>query len=414
MARSRRRNQESGAAGLETRWTPEHREWTRRAVDAEARGDAKAALEAYDHTPHAADAWAAQLTYLARAGDDAPEWLVARWVRAQAVRWMLLNEDPRIESAVLEVLPTHDLPEAFTGEWLREYGSLVAANDRLCHGLALHPDGGFEDFLDLRAGDELLGRAGRVREWPNQPLGVYEYLDVQRDVLTVRDLMTGRGRKVLHLGAMAGVGRGARVLGRLVPVETAPGLMFEHRPIEIDAYTARRLVEALDVDGYVLDHLYEAAKEGRIPWRPGTRVVTQLWSDALLVDRCEERAGPNAGWAGSGSAPAELPDTAGIVRVWIEAGMPEEVAWALATCRLALAVADTMPAGLPVAATQAAIGLAAPAVLDAAWEHLTAPEHAAAWRAFAECVQEPLRSQCRALAAHAARDSPATGVPTPR
>jgi hypothetical protein len=390
---------------LDALWTPEDQEWTDRAAEAEARGDARAALEAYGHTPQVSgNLWPVQLEYLARVGDAAPEWLVARWVRAQAVRWMLLNEDPRIQSAVVDALVTHELPDEITADWLKEYGSMVAANDLLCHELALHAESGFEDFLDLRASDELLARAGRVREWPNQPLGVYEYVDVERDVLIVRDLVTGDRRDVLHLGAITGVDRDALVFGRLVPVETAPRLMFEHRPIEVDPWTAGRLVDDLDegtVAG-VLHHVAEAAADGRMPWRPGTRVGTHLWSDALIVDeRFEELAE---------SEPELIESTGpqGIVRDWIEEGVPEALAVALATCQLALTLADAMPEALPVAATHAATNLSIPAVLDAAREHLTPPEHAAAWRTFAEYVQEPLRSQCHDLASLAAAKSPAT------
>src|SRR5699024_626316 len=125
------------------------------------------------------------LDYLARAGENAPEWLIARWVRTQAYEWMLLTEDPRITEAALSALLTHPIPDEPDIAWLREYGNRVVASDLLCAEVALHACGGFRDFIEARAGEELLDRAGRVREWPNQPLGVYEYLSLDRDVLTV-------------------------------------------------------------------------------------------------------------------------------------------------------------------------------------------------------------------------------------
>ena len=58
------------------------------------------------------------------------------------------------------------------------------------------------------------------------------------DIL-VTDLVSGEQRRVLDLGGMSGACKGQDVLGRLVPVDQAPGLMFEERPLLIDAQTAR-------------------------------------------------------------------------------------------------------------------------------------------------------------------------------
>lgn len=369
-----------------------------------------AALEAYMHTPRlSCDLWPAQLDYLARAGANAPEWLIARWVREQAVRWMLVNADPRIDTGIVDALITHDLPEDFSEEWMGEYVSKVAGSDALCHDLALHAGGGLGDFIDLRASDELLARAGRVREWPNQLLGVYEFVDVERDVLTVRDLANGERRDLLHLGAITGLDREARVYGRIVPIETPPGAMFERRPIEVDPLTGRQLVAELH-DGTVaglMGILAAAALDGRMPWRPGTRVRTCLWSDALIVDeRYEELAASEPDLIDS------LEDSEW-ARRWIAQGVEPDVVFALATCQLALDLAERVPDALPVTATHAATNLSEPLVLEAAREHLTTPESADAWRTLAAYVQEPLRTQCHELAAIAADKSPAGAMGTP-
>lgn len=189
-------------ATLDAMTTDEDRVWLEREVDAAARGDAAVALEASEHGPQVQGSTRRlTLDYLARVGNDAAEWLVARWVRSQAYEWMLVNEDPRVTEAALSALVTHPIPDEPDVQWFREYGNRVAACDVLCAEAALHADGGFRDFIEVRAGEELLDRAGRVREWPNQPLGVYEYLGLDRDVLTVREYDTGHERRVLHRAA---------------------------------------------------------------------------------------------------------------------------------------------------------------------------------------------------------------------
>lgn len=166
---------------------------------------------------------------------------------------------------------------------LRRYGTRVAGGDVLCEEAALHADGGFRDFLEVRATDALLERAGRVREWPNQPLGLYEYLGLDQDILTVRDHHSGQQVEVLHVGCSAGTEPGQLVFGRLVPIDTAPSRMFEQRPISVDPTTAKRLADELDDGSFegLMAIFAEAGAAGRMPDRPGTRVGTYLWSDVL-------------------------------------------------------------------------------------------------------------------------------------
>jgi len=78
--------------------------------------------------------------------------------------------------------------------------------DLLCQEVPLHAAGGLRDFIEVRASKELLDRAGRVWAWPNQPLGLYEYLGLEREVLTIREHRTGREAHVLQLGCASGTG----------------------------------------------------------------------------------------------------------------------------------------------------------------------------------------------------------------
>lgn len=137
-------------------------------MEAEARGDAETALDAWrrglriEDSPHEAD-----LLHLMRLGADAPAWTVARWLVNQAYRWMLLNEDPRLDTAVrLTLATTYDLPRDVTPEWLYEVGTQTAACDWICEEIAVYHFGGLADFLDVKATPELLSRAGQ----PSRPL----------------------------------------------------------------------------------------------------------------------------------------------------------------------------------------------------------------------------------------------------
>ncbi len=386
---------------------PEDLVWLEREIDAAAHGDAAAALDAYDQGLHMLESIVRPtLDRLAQLGDETPEWLMARWARWTAYRWMLLNKDPRTDGAARLVLMTHELPDDITPEWLYEHGTRTMGCDLLCEEFALHADGGFADFIDVKAGEELLARAGLVREWPNQSLGVFEYLGVDRNILHVREIGTGERSDVLHLGAITGRDPNAMGFGRLVPILTEPGWMFEQRPISLDPETARQMSEELDDGsmGGILGILAMAYDAGRMPSRPGTREGTYLWSDVLIVDeRFEEYAAAHPEiCAPRRPSPREA-------RL-LERGVERAVAVALATCEYALELAAIDPSALPIAASHAATNLSIPTILDAAREHLTPPGFGPAWMAVGACLAEPLRSRCTELAAEADRKSIATAT----
>ena len=170
--------------------------------------------------------------HLARLGDHTPSWTVGRWVVQQAYRWMLLNVDPRVDDAVrLTLVATHDFPLEIGREELYELGNRVAGCDWICEEIALYASHGLADFLDVKAGPELLRRAGPVERWPHIPLAS-SCGALEADTLTVRDLRSGADQRVLHLGCVTGTEPDVPVLGRIVPILEAPGMMYHMNAIQ--------------------------------------------------------------------------------------------------------------------------------------------------------------------------------------
>lgn len=326
--------------------------------------------------------------HLARLGDHTPTWTVGRWVVQQAYRWMLLNVDPRVDDAVrLTLVATHEFSLEIGREELYELGNRVAGCDWICAEIALYASHGLADFLDVKAGPELLRRAGPVECWPHIPLTAYRYGDLEADTLTVRDLRSAADQRVLHLGCVTGTEPDAPVLGRIVPIPEAPGQMFERRPLEVDEATAEAVAGASTEDPLAwLWALSTAIEERRLPHRPGVGTHPPVWSDVVP------------------DGPSELDDSepAGRVQDLVTADVPRAVAEAVGTCEVALIVAQVAPDALPVAACHVALALTHPAVLDAVRRHACGPETAAGWKAIAACVTEPTRAACRALAEQAA------------
>jgi hypothetical protein len=200
--------------------TPEDEELMVRSLAAEAEGDAQAALDLYRQTPHIVRApHELYLRELIALGAAAPSWVVNRWVVQQASLWMLLSHDLRTDDAVRLALMT-------------------------CYEL-----------------DQDLDSAGLFR--------------------LVSDLVTGRRLQLLDIGAMVGADVGQHMLGRAVPIEQAPGLMFETRPRCVDQQTAldaatRRRVDLLP--GWLIA-IGCGIDDGRLPYAVGRMGGTPLSSD---------------------------------------------------------------------------------------------------------------------------------------
>ena len=342
-------------------------------VEAGAAGDAARALRHYRNGPHVAGCpHEHHLHELVDLGDEAPGWVYSRWTAGQAYRWMLVEQDPRVERAVLETIRTAHAdadPDRPYGLDVREFTTRLAASDWVCEQLAVHEYGGLLDFLDVKAGPGLLRRADRVRAWAEAPMGGYRLEGVHRDRLQVTDLHSGAPLEALNLGALVDLDRGTSVLGRLVPVEAAPGLMFESRPLPVPHDVARRVPDLVAGEGPAAwtTALGDASRQGRLPPHFSHGRATTLSSDLV----------PES-WGG---------------------GVGQDVDNALDVCRVALLAVEAVSerAAEAVAANVAAV-LVDSAVWAAARERLAAPGHAAAWGMLAEWVPQPVRRRCLELA----------------
>lgn len=192
--------------------------------------------------------------------------MLARWVANQAYGRLLMDEDPRVNDAVLHTIATCyadiDL-ERPLGLSLREFGTKIAASDWVADQLVTYDFGGLVDFLDRHVSGGLLARCGPVREWAATPMGGYRLSHGEGGMLEVVDLADGNRTTALDIGALFERGEGTYV-GRLVPIDVEPGRMFESRPLEVDEETARAV--ALDPDRLEwLEPLYRARTDGRLP-----------------------------------------------------------------------------------------------------------------------------------------------------
>ena len=356
-------------------------------IDAEARGDVDAALNHYLASPHVAGApQLHDLRILRALADDVPSWAWSRWICRQAHRWLLFEVDPRVRDAVIQTLATVytdlDALSLDDPDKMLEVGTALAVTNRVTAELMLYELGGLQDFLDCRAMAELLGRADAMRPWAASSIGGYRLVDVRDDTIELADLTGGSRVDVLNIGAATRLWCGATVIGRLVPISTAPGLMFTSRPLHVDEQTALEVARAEGLEW--LTAVYDAVMAGRLPEGFGVREPTSLMSDVVPDPLTDDEVGDE-----------ELP---GRVMDLVHAGLSLDVANAVATCEVALTVAEVAPDGLGACAPHAALCLLHDVVFEAALEHCTSPDREQPWRRLARSMAEPARSRCQRLA----------------
>lgn len=208
--------------------------------EAQTTGDAQSALDLYLLTPHIVDApYERQLREVIELGDNGPSWVLNRWVLRQSYLWMLCKRDPRIDTAVcLTLAACYERDPDIDPATLYRLGTLVAASDAVCAELATHMLGGLADYVDAAIGQRLLTGCSMLQAWVDAALRPLRYEGKDCGDILATDLASGLQRRILDLGAMNDVEAGQHLLGRLVPIEQAPGLMFERRPMRVDRETA--------------------------------------------------------------------------------------------------------------------------------------------------------------------------------
>jgi hypothetical protein len=362
-------------------------------IDAAARGEPREALWHLDRTLQVEGALTPhKLHELAMLGDEAPGWMYSRWCVEQAYRWLLHTCDPRTDSAALQTMVVshrEDMEKVADDEVLfRELGTRIAAGDWLCEQLATYDYGGLHDFLDARAGEALLHRCDRVREWADVRMGGYVLEEPHGGALRVRDLSIGAAIDVLNIGALTDRGADSPVIGRIVPISAAPGLMFESRPVSVDLQTAEDVAAASTAEdpAYWITAIGDARYAERLEYAFSCRNGTLFSSDIVPMSPTE-------------TARLDALEKPGRLVELLESGLDETQANGVMVAEVAFIVF--------AAAGEDEVGAVAPhlaaVIMDrrtfaAMREHCTGSEHASAWTALAAAMVEPARSRCLQLA----------------
>lgn len=335
---------------------------------AEADGDAARARDHYyasptfEGVPHPH-----HLQEIIDLGEEAPGWVWSRWVSSQAYRWMLVQEDQRVTSAVLQATtvgyPDVDLERPF-GLAIGEFCTRLAASDWVCDQLATYEYGGLLDFLDLRAGAFLERRADRIREWALAPMGGYRLDDVRGDRIQLVDLGSGDRLEALNIGASAERDDEMCVVGRLVPIGVGPGWMFDRRPLTVpekSAYEVSLLVTEDEPAAWVCA-LGDARSAGTLPLHFAQGHATPLSSDLV----------PSSWVGGPG--------------VHIDDGV--------GTCEVSLIAGGIDPATIRGSAAHVTAVLMDSGVFAAVRTRCARPGDESLWGLLADSTPEPVRSRC--------------------
>lgn len=360
------------------------------AIDAAARGDVDSTIENELAGLVVEESLTVPILYDLLISDPAPAWAYSRWCADQAMRWMLFHEDPRTDEAVrLTLSATHvDKLEALIDEpiALTEYGTLVAACDWVCHQLAIYEFGGLSDFLDVKAEQVLIDKTDRVRDWPMAPIGAYDFMGTVGSSLVLRDMATNEEVRVLNVGAMAGRGLDERLVGRIVPISSEPGLMFESRPIAVDIATAEDVAARIRGDeplGWLVA-LADARDDGRLPIGFSCTEKTSFTSDLPVLSReeCDETPAPR-------------------MQDLMRRGHSQEVANAIGVLEVGLIAAHVNADAVGPVVPHVTAALRVPGAFEAAIEECTGPDTAQGWLALADAAPEHVRDRCLRLAERA-------------
>jgi hypothetical protein len=218
------------------------------ADDAEARGDAEAALALISETPLGPDGrpfwrpWRVRyLTQLATLGPLLPRWATSRWILAQALQSLDEGSRDRARRALEIAIEIRGGEGELPGLDERDAKCKVMDHDWVYRQVFLYELGGLRDFLRRRASADLAAGADRVREWARAPMGAYRLLDRAADVTTWEDLATGAEIRLANIGSGALVLPEERVIGRMVSIEG--GSMFESAPLVVPHLVAEAVAQ---------------------------------------------------------------------------------------------------------------------------------------------------------------------------
>lgn len=339
-------------------------------AEAEARGDAARALELHLAGPHVPGSLREHvLREMIWLGTEAPSWVVARWIVKQVFRCLLLGDDARLTEAIQMTVGAMyadvdlDHPLGWRPD---EFVNHLVTSDWVCAQLATYELGGLDAFLSGRVCPELLGRAAGVGDWGQGVMSGYRLVGLENDLMEAIDLLTGRPLALLNIGAAWCRDPDTCVIGRVVPIDSAPGLMFESRPLTVDDVTAHQVARAAALGRTTwVGVLGEARAAGRLPEGFSLCLPTSLV--------CDVPGGPPMGLS--------------------DADDP-----AVALCDFVLdQVADDVDCAAFVAPTLLGV-LLDPTSFAAIRERCTTSARQQAWSAIAAACYSPFRDRCEELA----------------
>jgi hypothetical protein len=347
---------------------------------AERDGDAATALEYHQGIPmFSRSGHRALLEQLAGLADEMTPWLWARWAAYQCTR----AEDPGTDcSAILRmaleytVRMFHDdaMAQAFEegGDPIRVMAR-VAGEDWAFHQLCTYELGGLACFLETMPTGRLAEEAQLAESWADAWMGGYRLVSSAPGSLVVRDLASDQPVELLDLGARLHAAGDGWLIGRIVPSGTTPGLMFDTRPLPVDAETATETA-AGDVRGAWVTALDRAFRSGRIDPAVLQSEDRELVTDVASLDMFER-----------GTPTRELADA----RERLADGRDEI---GRAAFRILRAVAEGSFGSDADAPYVAAAAVNAHGYAEAV-RKLVRPEHRGGWEHWAMLVPDPARGR---------------------
>lgn len=224
---------------VESQMTLAHHVAVEEASAAELRGDWRAAFERHRSVPMFAESHhGATLHLLADLGDDAPRWLVSRFLTVMAHRLELYGHPRRSSDLLRRTVPLlypGGVPfEAMDCQHPEQIGAMIFGHDWVVRQVDVYDRGGLETLLSMpeAAGATALGE--HCHEWAEAPMGGYRIVSADGEVMVVADVVSGQELALLDLGLTTRHEPGTHVIGRVVPTGTAPGLLFESTPLAVD------------------------------------------------------------------------------------------------------------------------------------------------------------------------------------
>ena len=368
--------------------TREHHAFVASSLAAERAGDAATALEYHQGVPmFTRSRHRVLLTQLAGLADEMTPWLWARWAAYQCTR----VEDHGTTNAEVQGFALDYTVRMFHADEMQatydEGGDPIPflartlGDDWAFHQICTYELDALSLFLDTLATGRLAEECALAREWADCAMGAYRIESGEPGELVVRDLADDEPLTLLDLGARVHAPPGALVIGRLVPSGTTPDLMFDTRPLPVDAQTAREVAEGEAAETWI-SALERALADGRVD-----RAVLQSEDRGLVTDV------PDLTLVEVGTPPAALASTMEQLR-----DGRDEVG--RAAYRILRAAADGTGGTDRTDETAACVAAAVlnPHAHAQAVRRLVRPAHQDAWERWAQLVPDPARGRLRLLA----------------